>query len=146
MIKHDFIGPKGIITAFSIADSAAEATLIRDDLRKALGINGINLHSHAFAIESIKDLIEGGTGKPVAIESKLGISVYGGNPDEPYHNTIYLHALATSNKFHLPTLALQWSEAGRVSMDDNTPVREKSTDSTLRSINTGGNIKEHEVG
>jgi hypothetical protein len=32
--------------------------------------------SHAFAIESVKGLIEGGQGNPVALETKLGVTVY----------------------------------------------------------------------
>jgi len=160
VFKNQFIGPKGIITEYSIGDSAAEVTLVRDDLRAALGIKGtacilslqwtdhsvkecqairfdlmvqgilpysepivlkncyaiedlhlprrsldmellrkrfpylknVNFESyvdqqpvmligspHAFIIENVKTLIEGGEGNPVAIESKLGISVYGGS-------------------------------------------------------------------
>jgi hypothetical protein len=160
VFKNQFIGPNGIITEYSIGDSAAEVTLVRDDLRKALGIKGtacslslqwtdnsikecpairfdlmvqgilpyseaivlkncyaiedlhlprrsldmellkkkfpylknVNFESyidqqpvmligspHAFIIESVQPLIEGGEGNPVAIESKLGISVYGGS-------------------------------------------------------------------
>ncbi|XP_070495848.1 uncharacterized protein [Chironomus tepperi] len=163
MFKNNFIGPNGVVTEYSIGDSAAEVTLVRDDLRTALGIKGtactlslqwtdnsvkecpairfdmivkgvlpysekitlkncysiedlhlphrsldmtslklrfpylknVNFESyenqqpvmligspHAFIIESVKPLIEGGEGNPVAIESKLGISVYGGSHNE----------------------------------------------------------------
>ena len=159
MFKNKFFGPNGYIVAYSVGDSAAEVTLVRNDLRLALGIEGtpVNLsvtwtdrtmreyvairfdmelqgilnHSepivlkdcfaidefnlpartldmskmrslfpylkdvnfdsyfdeepviligspHAYAIESIKGMIEGGPGNPVALETKLGITVYGG--------------------------------------------------------------------
>lgn len=184
MFKNKFIGPKGHIVAYSIGDSAAEVTLVREDLRVELGISGtphqlslqwtdgtikdcmaikfdlevqgvlehseklilkdcysivdldlparsldmklmkerfpylrnINFESylneepvmligspHAFAIESIKGLIEGGQGYPVALEAKLGVTVYGGNPLEALPSSVNLNitAKATGNSYRL---------------------------------------------
>jgi hypothetical protein len=235
--KHHFIGPRGIVTAYSVGDSAAEVTLIRDDLREALGIEGIpeaiNLawtddvtkirmatkidlvvqgilkHSesiilrncyaiddlilptrsldmrvmrrkfpylegvdfegydeeqpvmligspHAFAIESIKKLIGGGTGKPVAIESKLGVSVYGGNPDETKFEPtdvqplttedtnkvsesveIHFDELLTQNRRHTAS-STQWDkprnqdEELAASVDEHVTLIEEPTDSRKR--------------
>lgn len=42
---------------------------------------------HAYAIESIKVLIEGGSGNPVALETKLGVTVYGGDSFERYSSS-----------------------------------------------------------
>ena len=163
MFKNKFIGSKGFVVAYSVGDSAAEVTLVRNDLRIALGIEGtpetlsvtwtdktireyvavkfdiklqgvlkhsepivlkdcyaidefhlpartldmkkmrakfpylkgVNFDSyfeeepvmligspHAYAIESITGLIEGGPGNPVAMETKLGVTVYGGDSNK----------------------------------------------------------------
>jgi hypothetical protein len=181
MFKNKFIGPKGYVTAYSVGDSAAEVTLVRNDLRIALGIEGtpevlslqwtdnsvkecvaikfdmelqgilkysekltlkncyaiddlelpertmdmkkmqvlfpylrgVNFDSyfdeqpvmligspHAYVIESIKGLIEGGEGSPVALETKLGITVYGGSPlESSIRANVNVAARASGNNY-----------------------------------------------
>lgn len=40
VFKLNFIGPKGKVTEYAIGDSGSEVSLMRDDLRQALGIEG----------------------------------------------------------------------------------------------------------
>ena len=40
VFKVNFYGPKGRVTAFAVGDSGSEVTLMREDLREALGIEG----------------------------------------------------------------------------------------------------------
>lgn len=176
MFKTKFIGPNGTTTCFSVGDSGAEITLVRDDLREQLGIKGtpellslqwtdntikqsmavkfdlavqgvldrserlilkdcyaindLNLpfrtldmktlkekytylrdvefdgyyneqpvmligSPHAYVIESIKGLIGGDVGDPVAIESMLGVSVYGGSCENPSSAVVNVQSIAT---------------------------------------------------
>jgi hypothetical protein len=175
MFKTTFFGPVGSTTCFAVGDSGAELSLVRNDLRIALGIQGVKekiylswsdgvlkecdavkfdltvkgsskknekillkdcyavddldlpprtldmeaMRSrfpylkdvdfdgyyneqpvmiigspHAFACESIKSLISGGYGCPVAIESKLGASVYGGMPSQCSEIVRSVHAIS----------------------------------------------------
>lgn len=162
VFKNKFLGKNGYALGYSIGDSASEVTLLREDLRVKLGLEGdrrklclqwtdgtvktidavcvdlevqgvlsnskkillrncysipdLNLplrsldmnklknrfsylrnvefdgydnispyliigSPHASVIESIDKLLEDGEGKPVALKSKLGWTVYGGCPD-----------------------------------------------------------------
>lgn len=40
VFKNAFIGPKGYVIHYSLGDSAAEVTLVKDELREILGLNG----------------------------------------------------------------------------------------------------------
>ncbi|XP_070494609.1 uncharacterized protein [Chironomus tepperi] len=72
---------------------------------------------HAFAIESISGLLEGGVGYPVALEAKLGVTVYGGNPLEDLPSSINMHvtAIANGNKYRVCD---ETSEDGKVSNEE----------------------------
>jgi hypothetical protein len=55
MFRNKFFGPYGFVTAYSVGDSAAEVTLVRNDLRVVLGIEGtpevLNSVKKCFAIK-----------------------------------------------------------------------------------------------
>jgi hypothetical protein len=165
LFKNFASGPNGEAEIYAIGDSASEVTLIRDDLREQLGIQGVretlelkltdgrvrsiqaekinvelrgqhataesimlkNVYavspldvelpmrtlnvkqlkekyqylnnvpfesyenaipslllgsSHAFCFEAVEPVIEQGEGRPVAVRSKLGWTIYGGEPEE----------------------------------------------------------------
>ena len=243
MFKHKFIGPNGNVVAHSIGDSASEVTLVRNDLRVALGIEGIpeilsvtwtdktvreyeaikfdmklqgilnysepivlkdcyaieelnlpartldmermkslfpylkdvNFESyfneepvmligspHAYAIESIKGLIEGGPGNPVALETKLGVTVYGGDSKKCYplskkivtnssidNNPVIQAPVKLINEELLNSLELLGQKAGYLGntedkLENNSVCASRSpSQQTVRDANRRSRFKSH---